>query len=375
MVADQWVRLDIMRRFASLLMVMMLAGCGSSKVETPTAGEPEATGAAPAVSKETAEAVTSSVSPTSPTPARPATDVTVPLTQLRPPKPGAIVKTPVELKKEEWQLADTYKGKVLQATGVIANLGQADDGRTSVQLKTGDGFIDFISLQLKEKQSWAALSPGQTVVLQGEATTGEWAAFEWDVIQVGPNPTPVLTAKDLAKEFAKNFSASESRYRDQRIYVDGTLEEVFKDENDTIYFRVGSDEGITIQFIIDFEYTFKGIETRLKPGVRLAGLGLVKYIDEEARQITLEAMPIEGAFPVKGVTYASELPTLAQRIQQLAESVKAKAPELTITSQQALNELNTNRSSYAERYSNKWVDISGVIKRFSANSSGSACAI
>jgi len=160
-----------------------------------------------------------------PMPTKPAVD----LTKVKP----DYVLTAEELHKE-WQndrnaAAAKFGGKLVELQGTVA-AGMnwiSWDGKPSVCLDGGSGGDVVVCYPSNEKEPCTKVGPLQKVTARGIAAS-EGPAMEIRLneclfTEFGPNPTIVLSAEDLAREYKQDEWATQRKYDSRYLIVEGTV--------------------------------------------------------------------------------------------------------------------------------------------------------
>jgi hypothetical protein len=144
------------------------------------------------------------------------------------PLPAALsvsAKELVELwSKDKDKAEKDYKRKKVEVSGVVKAIDH--DGRGSARI-----YLDSnpsVCCYTEDKEPWAKATPGQKIKLRGtwEGFSSQPVLDPADIVELGDNPAVVVSAGQLAKEFAADRKTAESKYDKKYLLVDGEIADV-----------------------------------------------------------------------------------------------------------------------------------------------------
>jgi hypothetical protein len=163
-------------------------------------------------------------------------------------KPDVVV-SPAEwraaFKKDSAAARARYKGKVIEMSGTV------DSARPDPY-----GLCGYISLEvpndlvgvrcvLADKKPWRKVSPGSKVKVRGmssDVIAGDLKPCE--IVEAGPNPGVVITARELARLFAADRREAVKKYDEKWAYVKGEVAEKASTEHCAVLLRLKGEAGI-----------------------------------------------------------------------------------------------------------------------------------
>jgi hypothetical protein len=173
-----------------------------------------------------------------------------------------LVVTPAEwradFKKDAQAAKAKYKGKVIEMSGVV-------DSARPDPFGAPVGFIDLevandfagVRCVLKDPKPWKKVSPGSKVTVRGKSSdvvSGDLNPCE--IVEAGPNPGVVISATELAKQFAADRSAAQKKYDDKWAYVKGEVIERTKSEGCAVLLKLKGDGDIIVTCCFGEAYKF-----------------------------------------------------------------------------------------------------------------------
>jgi tRNA_anti-like len=139
-----------------------------------------------------------------------------------------------------------YGGTVLELSGVVDGVGQTLQRGPYLTLEV-QGHDIGIMCYMADKEPWARVSPGSGVKVRGKWPRGQDdqgrelvvrdTLQDCVLVEVGHNPAPVLSAGQLAKEYAAGPEATNKKYNGKWLIVDGEVADKGKEVPAKIYLK------------------------------------------------------------------------------------------------------------------------------------------
>src|SRR4051794_25512505 len=130
-----------------------------------------------------------------------------------------------EYKKDRQAAEDKYKDKVVELSGLVAEVRRDSSKENFLLLEGAEKDISGVACYTTDKEPWRQATPGQTVKLRGR-----WREFALAatldgcvVMKVTGPAAPSLTADELAKEYAADPDATSKKYDRKYLFVRGEV--------------------------------------------------------------------------------------------------------------------------------------------------------
>ncbi|MDB5387966.1 MAG: hypothetical protein JWM11_3612 [Planctomycetaceae bacterium] len=220
-----------------------------------------------------------------------------------------------------------------------------------------------------DPQPWARIAPGQRVKLCG------WDAkllgkYKWDVVEVGPNPAPIVTAQALAAEFLRDGVIAAQKYYDHPIYVTGKVLERIRDRKSKRTILTLQGEG-RMNVIVDYTLETDTFEEFAQAGNvmhLLAKVGVFNELNFSTGRVELfTGMPITVPFPDKNINYVD---SIESRIRDQVSQMRSLTPDFKLTMEQLRTQIQDNFQNASKKYEAALVELSGTIKSFRSGELG-----
>jgi hypothetical protein len=137
-----------------------------------------------------------------------------------------------EFKTDREAAKAKYQRKYIELEGEITGVGRKSANEAYLTLEGPKDDLIGVTCFTKDREPWNKYSPGQKVKLQGD-----WPEFaitasliDCTIVEAGPNPAPVLTAEELAKESSADAEATIKKYDKKWLVLSGEI--VGKETND-----------------------------------------------------------------------------------------------------------------------------------------------
>jgi hypothetical protein len=117
-----------------------------------------------------------------------------------------------------------YRDAVIELKGEVSGVSAGLSGDAFVSLKPGNNLLG-VTCATVDREPWANVSKGQQVTVKGvwpESRLGVSLA-RCVIVDRGPNPAAVLTAEQLAAEYAADRAATVNKYRGKDVIVTGVI--------------------------------------------------------------------------------------------------------------------------------------------------------
>lgn len=270
-----------------------------------------------------------------------------------------LVVAPEEL-GSAFGLGEKFGDKVVETSGVIRFVNFDSKSTSIVALSTGPGITDIVGCCVMEPNVWGRLAPGQEVTLHGKkASVNFLVDFGWSVVKFGPNPCPIFTAQQVSSEFIKNPIQAHARFKDRSCYITGKVTKV--EPGLTIAL-----EGIDNQTIqMSAPETIQDLTGTISVGNSITALCTYSEYgtpDATAESIKFEGLPIKGTFPVAGVTYAKDFPTIEEMQAKVTAEMRAAKVEHQFEMADLLEEIK--KPDFGKNWRQKIVEVTGEIEGF-----------
>jgi uncharacterized protein (DUF1330 family) len=127
---------------------------------------------------------------------------------------------------------EKYGGKIIELTGVVKNVGREFTGTAYLHLE-GAGDVVGVTCYPADPEPWGKIVPGQSIKLRGtgEATGAEAILRQCVFIETGPGLAIVVSAEQLAQEYAADREAATKKYANKYLLVSGEIAQ--KDAEDS----------------------------------------------------------------------------------------------------------------------------------------------
>lgn len=257
---------------------------------------------------------------------------------------------------------ETYAGKALEVTGVVALFSQTGK-LANISLRTsGFGSIPF-TMDKEEVEPWAKVGKGQTVTLVGKfAGPKGFGVTLWKLKPtVGP---PIFTGEALAEQFSKDPRQAERNLKDQGIIVTGTVKSVTFNEVDAGAVIIEGNKDYTVRCT-----AFPDQKAKLemyKPGSKIQVTGACLLDITDPKQILMPLVDIiTVALPVPGVEYAKEIESYESRQKQAAAAARSAKPEFTVSAVDLCGEFKKDDNAARKKYEGTVIEVSGTVRGLS----------
>jgi hypothetical protein len=190
-----------------------------------------------------------------------------------------------EFKKDSKAATAKYKGKVVELAGEVSTVsGDPYDNVGYVFLKV-PGDILGVRCATRDKKPWVKVSPGSQVKVRGRIS-GTYSTGDLDpaeITEAGPNPGVVISAQQLAKEFAADRKAAREKYDNKSAYVDGEITEKGSSQYCGIQLKLKGEGDAYVSCCFGKAANTKPLESA-KPGQKVKVFGTLSVIDGEKQK-------------------------------------------------------------------------------------------
>jgi Leucine-rich repeat (LRR) protein len=184
--------------------------------------------------------------------------------------------------KEQKTANEKFKGKVIELSGVVKTVGQNFSGDPYVALEVGKDFTGVMCFTA-DAQPWAKVVPGQKIKLKGKWPQDPFgpSLHHCVFVDTGKSPAIILTAQELAKEYAADKDATGKKYADKYLIVTGEV--VDKEFNSVGAASVTLKVEGKVKVKCSFTAFEKGMVKPIKIGQQLKAVGqyTLNFGDEE----------------------------------------------------------------------------------------------
>jgi hypothetical protein len=125
-----------------------------------------------------------------------------------------------EYKTDREAVDKKYHNAVLELRGEVSGVSAGLSGEAFVSLKAGNNLLG-VSCATVDREPWASVSKGQQVTIKGvwpPSRIGVSLA-RCVIVDKGPSPAAVVTAAQLAAEYAADRAATVNRYKGKDVIV------------------------------------------------------------------------------------------------------------------------------------------------------------
>jgi uncharacterized protein (TIGR03067 family) len=166
-------------------------------------------------------------------------------------KPDLVV-TPAEwradFKKDAAAAKAKYRGKVIEMSGTVDSVRPEPFGApfAYMNFEVKDDLLG-VRCVLTDTKPWRKVSPGSKVKVRGKSSEVQAGDLNpCEIIEAGPNPVVVMTAGQLAKEFAADRVAAQKKYEDKWAIITGEVVARGKSEFCAVRITLKGDADITM---------------------------------------------------------------------------------------------------------------------------------
>ena len=132
-----------------------------------------------------------------------------------------------EFKKDRAAAQKKYQSKTVDLTGVIKRFSEAPDRTALVWLEGAKGELLGVQCIARGRHPWRQALPGQTVTVRGKgAEFGGAFLLDCVFFDAKGDPPPTLTPDQLVAEHAKDPAATEKKYKDKYLILEGKVAKV-----------------------------------------------------------------------------------------------------------------------------------------------------
>jgi hypothetical protein len=189
-----------------------------------------------------------------------------------------------EFKKDPEAARAKYKDKVVEMSGTVSSVRPDPYGEVGyVNLDVPNDF-EGVRCVLADKKPWTKVSPGSKVKVKGRSsdrTGGDLSPCE--IVEAGPNPAVVISAQELAKQFAADRKAARKKYDEKWAHVKGEVAEKIADK---VALRLKGEGGISV--LCYFPQPYKQMLDAVKAGSKVDLFGELSVFDgPQDKEVTL----------------------------------------------------------------------------------------
>ena len=152
-----------------------------------------------------------------------------------------------EFKKDAAAARAKYKGKVIEMSGTVDSARPDPYGLCGyINLEVANDF-EGVRCVLTDKTPWKKVSPGSKVKVRGmssDVIAGDLKPCE--IIEAGPNPGVVVTAPELARQFAADRRAANQKYDDKWAYVKGEVTEKTSSKGCAVLLKLKGEKDVIV---------------------------------------------------------------------------------------------------------------------------------
>lgn len=269
-------------------------------------------------------------------------------------------------------LEDRYPTQVVEVTAIVSSVDEDAMGPefTSIRLNN-EKDTQSTAFRVFEPQAFSRIAPGQTVTLQGmKFDVSPVVRFPFRVLRFGPNPSPIISSTQISEDFAKDPQLAHEKYSGQWLYVTGKVVGIRPDWDDNSLVTLDGNTAWPVELWLN-----KAADETKSVEAGQSVAMLVKYepiagLNLDEPKIELKGLPIRSEFPAPGVTYAADLPSRADRDAKAREQLQAAKAEVTTDAATLIRQFRDSEVQFRSDYSNKIVELSGIIQEFAAQKDG-----
>jgi hypothetical protein len=124
--------------------------------------------------------------------------------------------------KDREAAGQKFDDELVTLKGVVGSFG-VDEEVDHVNLQVGDN-VTAIKCHTRERAPWAKVFPGQTIRIRGrQMHPFEPHLVKCTIVEVGPESPTVVSAQELAKEFAADRDKLHKKYAGKYLWVEGEV--------------------------------------------------------------------------------------------------------------------------------------------------------
>jgi hypothetical protein len=156
------------------------------------------------------------------------------LTNVPPRFTGTAEELVQECQKDRAAADKKFANAVIELRGEVSGISAGLSGDAFVSLKAGSNLLG-VSCAMVDREPWASVSKGQQVTIKG-AWPGSRVGVSLSrcvIVNRGPSPAQLVTAEQLAAEYAADRAATINKYRGKDVIVTGVIAAKEKTETGT----------------------------------------------------------------------------------------------------------------------------------------------
>jgi hypothetical protein len=198
-----------------------------------------------------------------------------------PPAPAALGKPDVivspaqwraEFKKDAAAAKAKYKGKLIEMAGTVDSARPDPFGQVGYISLEVPNDVEGVRCVLADKKPWTKVSPGSKVKVRGrssEVISGDLSPCE--LVEAGPNPGVVLTARELARQFAADRKEAAKKYDEKWAYIKGEVTEKTSSQGCAVLLKLKGEGAVRVDCC--FGAAYKGGLEAVKAGSQVDVFG------------------------------------------------------------------------------------------------------
>jgi tRNA_anti-like len=130
-----------------------------------------------------------------------------------------------EFQKGKEAAAAKYKDKLIELSGIVSDTGEDPYGNVGyIYLQVPKSVKIDIRCGTKDTKPWLKVSEGSKIKIRGTPDLfGEGGLYPAEVVEAGPSPAFVVSAVQLAEEFAKNPESASKKYHRKWAHIEGEV--------------------------------------------------------------------------------------------------------------------------------------------------------
>jgi hypothetical protein len=193
-----------------------------------------------------------------------------------------------DFKKDSSAARAKYKGKVIEMSGTVDSARPDPYGQVGyINLEVPNDF-EGVRCVLADKKPWRRVSPGSKVTVRGRSSAviaGDLRPCE--IVKAGPNPGVVISARELARQFAADRKEAARKYGDKWAYVKGEVVEKTSSKGCAVLLKLKGDKGVGVHCCFGEAYK-RGLE-RVRVGSQVDVFGSLQ-VPTAPRETTVSVL-------------------------------------------------------------------------------------
>jgi hypothetical protein len=153
-----------------------------------------------------------------------------------------------EFSNDPTAAVEKYRGKVIELSGTVEFVSEDPAEQVGCVYMKVDGPPLQDRCATMDKKPWLKVSPGSTVKLRGKVPDFGLPRdlVGAEIVETGPNPAVVISAPQLAKEYAANGKAATEKFDDKWAHVDGEVLEKAMSKDCAVLLKLKGEDDVIV---------------------------------------------------------------------------------------------------------------------------------